>query len=72
MFEIRKYTAELRDDWNLFVARSKNGTFLFDRNYMEYHRQRFADFSLLFYLKGRPYALLPAIGKATPCCHTRD
>lgn len=60
MFEIRKYTAELRDDWNLFVARSKNGTFLFDRNYMEYHRQRFADFSLLFYLKGRPYALLPA------------
>lgn len=50
----------MRDDWNLFVARSKNGTFLFDRNYMEYHQHRFADFSLLFYLKGRLYALLPA------------
>lgn len=60
MFEIRRYTAELRDDWNLFVAQSKNGTFLFDRNYMEYHQHRFADFSLLFYLKGRLYALLPA------------
>ena len=60
MFEIKRYTAELRDDWNLFVAQSKNGTFLFDRNYMEYHQHRFADFSLLFYLKGRLYALLPA------------
>jgi hypothetical protein len=42
------------------VERSKNGTFLFDRNYMDYHADRFSDHSLLFYLRGRLYALLPA------------
>ena len=50
----------MRDEWNLFVTRSKNGTFLFDRDYMDYHQQRFADFSLLFYLKDSLYAILPA------------
>lgn len=60
MFEIKRYTAEYADEWNQFVAQSKNGTFLFDRRYMDYHSDRFADHSLLCYLKGRLYALLPA------------
>ena len=60
MFEIVRYTTEHRNEWNLFVAQSKNGTFLFDRNYMEYHSDRFEDFSLLFYLQGRLYGLMPA------------
>ncbi len=60
MFEIRRYTPDLEQEWNRFVADSKNGTFLFDRNYMDYHQQRFTDSSLLFYRKGKPYALLPA------------
>ena len=60
MFEIRRYTAERADEWNAFVAASKNGTFLFDRRYMDYHGDRFEDCSLMVYFKSRLYALLPA------------
>ncbi len=59
-FEIRRYTPEDKAEWNAFVAASKNGTFLFDRNYMDYHADRFSDFSLMFYREDRLYALLPA------------
>ena len=41
MFEIKRYTPEQADEWNQFVAASKNGTFLFDRRYMDYHADRF-------------------------------
>ena len=60
MFDIVRYTPEHKTEWNRFVAQSKNGTFLFDRNYMDYHSDRFLDFSLMFYLEGRLYALMPA------------
>ncbi len=60
MFEIRRYADDDRETWNDFVMRSKQGTFLFDRRYMDYHRDRFSDYSLLFYKKGKLYALLPA------------
>ena len=60
MFEIRRYEPGMKAEWDDFVGASKNGTFLFDRNYMDYHAERFADHSLMFYLKGRLYAVLPA------------
>jgi hypothetical protein len=60
MFEIIRYDKDRELQWNDFVARSKNGTFLFDRRYMDYHADRFEDHSLLFFLKGRLYAVLPA------------
>lgn len=60
MFEIRQYTADRADEWNQFVAASKNGTFLFDRRYMDYHADRFTDVSLMFYRNNSLYALLPA------------
>lgn len=47
--------------WDEFVRKSKNGTFLFCRDYMEYHRDRFEDCSLMIRdEKGRLIALLPA------------
>ena len=59
MFEIKRYTPDLATEWNQFVATSKNGTFLFDRNYMDYHADRFHDYSLMVYRRGKLYALLP-------------
>lgn len=59
MFEIKRYTPDLADEWNAFVAQSKNGTFLFDRGYMDYHADRFHDHSLIIYRRGKCYALLP-------------
>ena len=64
MFELRRYSPEQADVWNVFVQQSKNGTFLFDRRYMDYHSDRFCDHSLMIYRRGRLYALLPAnVGK---------
>ena len=60
MIVIQRYTPDLKDEWNQFVAESKNGTFLFDRRYMDYHSDRFHDHSLMFYVDGRLLAVLPA------------
>lgn len=55
-----RYDESRMDEWNAFVKASKNGTFLFDRGYMDYHSDRFTDCSLLFYKHGRLLAMLPA------------
>lgn len=68
MFEIRRYTPEHVDEWNQFVAESKNGVFLFDRRYMDYHSDRFCDHSLMFYLGGRLLAVLPAHQSGDTLC----
>ncbi len=60
MFDIVRYIPEKADEWNRFVAQSKNGTFLFFRNYMDYHSDRFEDYSLMFYRDGQLYGLMPA------------
>ncbi len=60
MIDIQRYTVDRADEWNQFVAASKNGTFLFDRGFMDYHSDRFCDHSLLVYRGRRLYALLPA------------
>jgi hypothetical protein len=60
MIRIERYRAMQFSVWNEFLRTSKNGFFLFDRNYMEYHSDRFADHSLLFYDDNRLVALLPA------------
>lgn len=53
------YSEQYKDVWNNFVANSKNGTFLFHRDFMEYHKAIFNDFSLLFYKEDKLIALLP-------------
>ena len=60
MFEIKRYTPSEEKEWNQFVSSSKNGTFLFSRQYMDYHHSRFDDFSIMFYDAHGLYALLPA------------
>ena len=59
MLEIRRYTPDKKQEWNDFLKRSKNGTFLLDRNYMDYHADRFTDHSLMVYRRDKLYALLP-------------
>ena len=57
---VRKYSPEQKKEWNLFVEESKNGTFLLMRDYMEYHSDRFTDYSLMVYCENKLVALLPA------------
>ena len=60
MYNVELYTPERKKEWNIFIENAKNSTFLFDRNYMDYHADRFQDFSLMIYRKNKLYALLPA------------
>lgn len=45
---VERYSSEQSAEWNEFVKNSKNGTFLFERDYMDYHAARFTDCSLMF------------------------
>ena len=60
-YTVRKYQSSDYPLWNEFVANAKNATFLFHRDFMEYHSDRFEDFSLLvFDEKNHLKAILPA------------
>lgn len=68
---IVRYNPEHKNEWDSFVNRSKNGTFLLCRDFMDYHSDRFDDFSLLFYDKNTLVAILPAnIHERTLSSHT--
>lgn len=60
MLNIRRYDQDIEKEWNELVANARNSTFLMDRNYMDYHSDRFADCSLVFYDKDKAVACLPA------------
>lgn len=60
MYRVEQYTASYFGLWNDFIQRSKNGTFLFHRDFMEYHSDRFKDFSLLVFEGEMLVAVLPA------------
>ncbi|MCL2412827.1 MAG: GNAT family N-acetyltransferase [Bacteroidales bacterium] len=57
---IERYTPKHAQIWDDFVEKSKNGTFLFKRAYMDYHANRFEDFSLLIFENKTLIAVLPA------------
>ncbi|MDE5868673.1 MAG: GNAT family N-acetyltransferase [Muribaculaceae bacterium] len=59
-YVIKKYSRDDKEEWDAFVETSRNGTFLFERDYMDYHSDRFADNSLMAYKGNRLVALLPA------------
>jgi hypothetical protein len=57
--DLVKYTPEYETLWDNFVSASKNGVFLFYRDYMEYHSDRFHDHSLMFFKNGKLVGLMP-------------
>jgi hypothetical protein len=60
MITVKKYESEDKNRWDDFIKRSKNGVFIFNRDYMEYHSDRFDDHSLLFFNKEKLVAVMPA------------
>ncbi len=57
---LKPYAPTGKAMWDQFVNTSKNGLFLFCRDFMEYHASRFQDHSLIAYCGQTPVALLPA------------
>ncbi|MBJ7879259.1 GNAT family N-acetyltransferase [Gelidibacter salicanalis] len=59
-YSIEIYQPKFKSIWDAFVSQSKNATFLFQRDFMEYHQHRFEDFSLMLFKNGILVGLLPA------------
>jgi hypothetical protein len=59
-YSVKQYEESDYASWNAFVSQAKNATFLFHRDFMEYHKDRFEDFSLLVFDDKNLVAILPA------------
>lgn len=59
-YTIRPYQPTDYEAWNSFVKVAKNATFLFHRDFMEYHADRFTDFSLMIFDGNQLISILPA------------
>jgi len=62
---VKKYSVKLYqhndfENWNSFIGKAKNATFLFHRDFMDYHSDRFQDYSLIVLDKEKWVAVLPA------------
>lgn len=57
---IVQYTNVQAAEWDSFVRESKNGTFLLERSFMDYHSDRFQDCSLMIYEDNLLIGLFPA------------
>lgn len=58
MFSFHPFTPDDHADWDDLVRRSRNGVFLFERAYMDYHADRFSDASVIVRL-APPYTAKP-------------
>lgn len=59
-YTVRKYSSTDFLPWNDFINQAKNATFLFHRNFMEYHQDRFEDYSLIIEDDKNWIAVFPA------------
>lgn len=58
--EIKRYTPAYARQWNAAVEASRQGTFMFMRDYMDYHADRFDGFSLMAVEGNEVKGVLPA------------
>ena len=59
-YTVRLYEGSDYENWNAFIGQAKNATFLFHRDFMEYHSDRFQDYSLIVLEDEKWMAILPA------------
>jgi hypothetical protein len=59
-YTVKRYQESDSLHWNAFIGQAKNATFLFHRDFMDYHKDRFEDFSLMIYKNEKVVAVLPA------------
>ena len=59
-YSVKIYQESDYNHWNAFIDKAKNATFLFHRDFMEYHKDRFQDYSLIVLDGEKWVAVLPA------------
>lgn len=57
---VARYNIDHKNLWNAFVDSSVNGCFLHRREFMEYHQERFIDYSLMIWKDDKLIACFPA------------
>lgn len=60
LLKVERYSQEDKLEWNKFLDKTRNGIFLFNRDFMDYHADRFQDHSLLFYDDKEIIGIFPA------------
>ena len=61
MISLLRYTPNMKTLWDDFlIQEAQNTTFLFQREFIDYHQDRFTDHSLLFFRDQQLIAILPA------------
>jgi len=60
MIILQRYSAKNKTCWDNFILTTRQQSILFHRDYIDYHKSRFCDHSLLFYQNNKLIALLPA------------
>ena len=60
MISIKKYNKSDKESWDQFVESSKNATFLFKRDFMDYHSHKYDDSSLMIYKDSKLIGLFPS------------
>jgi hypothetical protein len=58
--DVNFYKPEQANEWNGFLSNCKGQTFIFNRNFMDYHSDRFIDRSIVVLDNNQIVALLPA------------
>ncbi|HEU4790583.1 MAG TPA: GNAT family N-acetyltransferase [Flavobacterium sp.] len=59
-YTVKRYQESDYANWNAFISEAKNATFLFHRDFMDYHKDRFEDYSLMVYRNEKLVSVLPA------------
>lgn len=59
-YTVKRYQEKDYSSWNALIGQSKNATFLLHRDFMDYHKERFEDHSLMVYKSEKLVAVLPA------------
>ena len=59
MFKVKRYNSDLKLTWNSFIEASNFPNLLVKRDYMEYHKNRFDDYSLMVFKKDNLVAVIP-------------
>lgn len=60
MIKVERYTQNNKVKWDSFIKSSKNYSFLFFRDFIDYHSDRFIDYSLMIYDEKKLVAVIPA------------
>ena len=59
-YQIERYTPAHKAQWDNFIKTAKNSSFLHNRDFIGYHKNRFEDFSLLISKDEKILAVIPA------------